>query len=80
MANVGSHRKIKQNVVYHIQKIEVRFFLLTWIYFLSPLFFWFYFLSSVSQISKISSLPRQVCLACCESHVVVMLAATILYG
>lgn len=56
MANVGSHRKIKQNVVYNIQYIEVRFFLLTWIYFLSPLFFWFYFLSSVSQISKISSL------------------------
>ena len=26
MANVGSHRKIKQNVVSHIQKIEVMFF------------------------------------------------------
>ena len=80
MANVGSRRKIKQNVVSHIQKIEVMFFLLTWIYFLSPLFFWFYFLSSVSQISKISPLTRQVCLAFCESHIVVMLAATILYG
>ena len=26
MANVGSHRKIKQSVVSHIQKIEVMFF------------------------------------------------------
>ena len=64
----------------HTKNLSNVFFLLTWIYFLSPLFFWFYFLSSVSQISKISSLPRQECLVCCESHIVVMLAATILYG
>ena len=69
MANVGSHRKIKAKCcisqtknLSNVFSPDLGLFSVS-----SILLVWLYFLSSVSQISKISSLPR-------------LLADTILYG